>query len=97
MNDRRTFASTKALLEAARADAPTRAVRAEIWSGVSDAVGLASASAAAGAAASGAKALALTTLFGGAVTVGVAATLLWFALAVVVFRLGLRRYTSASS
>jgi hypothetical protein len=89
VSDVRLSGATKALLKAAKADAPSAATRAKVWAGVSTAVGAASAagSAATGAgtgAASGAtvggvsvaKMLVFGTLLGGAVTVGLAAVAL---------------------
>ncbi len=72
---------TKTMIEAAKADAPSAAVRAKLWAQVSGAVGAAGAAGAASgtAAAAGAgtaKLLAAGALFGGAVTVGLAVTVL---------------------
>ena len=79
--------ATRALLNAAKADGPSAAARAKVWSGVSGAVGGAvaagGAATAAGAAGalgavggSAAKMLAIGTLLGGTVTVGLATMLL---------------------
>jgi hypothetical protein len=77
--------ATRALLEAAKADAPSAAARAKVWSGVAAATGVASAGAAAASAittssappaATGGGAVAGVTLFGGAVVVGLATVLL---------------------
>jgi hypothetical protein len=74
MNDLGSSPSMKALLEAARRDGPSTAARAKIWSGVSGA-GVAAGT---GTAAVGlAKMMTAGTLFGGAMTVGVAAALLY--------------------
>lgn len=84
MNGDRLSATTRSLLKSARADAPSTAARAKVWSGVSGTVG---GMAGAGAGASGlgasgaastsaAKLLAAGTLLGGVVTVGLAALLL---------------------
>ncbi len=76
MSDLRT------MIEAAKADAPSGAARANVWAGVStvvgEAVGAASSAggAAAGSAAS-AKMLVLGTLLGGSVTVGIGAVMLF--------------------
>ncbi len=72
-------ASTRALLEAARSDAPAAAARAQMWTGVATTVGLAGAagtSIAAGTTASASKLLAVGALLGSAVTVGVTLALL---------------------
>lgn len=86
MNGPPLSSATKALLQAAKADAPSQAARAKVWSGVSGAIG--GAAGAAGAAAAGAggssalaggsaaKMLAVGTLLGGTITVGLAAMLL---------------------
>jgi hypothetical protein len=84
MSADRLSATTRSLLKSARADAPSTAARAKMWSGVSATVGgVAGAGAgasglgAAGAASPGvAKLLAAGTLLGGVVTVGLAAMLL---------------------
>jgi hypothetical protein len=73
--------STKELFASARADLPSAAARAKVWSGVSGAVGCAAgASGAAGAAlaggASASKLLAIGALLGGTVAVGLATALL---------------------
>jgi hypothetical protein len=73
----------RALIEAARADAPSTAARANVWAGVSTVVGEAvSAASGVGTAAatgsvSAAKMLVLGTLLGGSVTVGVGAAVLF--------------------
>jgi hypothetical protein len=84
MNGDRLSATTRSLLKSARADAPSTAARAKVWSGVSAAAGgVAGAGAGAsglgapGAASTGAaKLLAAGTLLGGVITVGLAALLL---------------------
>jgi hypothetical protein len=91
MSGENLSAATKALLRAAKADTPGAAARAKVWSGVTSAVGgaAAGASGAAGAGSAGLggataaaggmsamKMLVLGTLLGGAVTVGLAATML---------------------
>ncbi len=74
MNDLGSSPSMKALFEAARRDGPSNAARAKIWSGVSGA----GAAVGTGTAAAGlAKMMGAGTLFGGAMTVGVAAALLY--------------------
>jgi hypothetical protein len=70
------------LIEAARADAPNSAARANVWAGVSTVVGEAAmATGAGGAAAAGsagaAKMLVLGTLLGGSVTIGVGVAMLF--------------------
>jgi hypothetical protein len=68
----------RSLIDAARADAPSAAARAKVWSGVSTAVG-AAASAGGGAAAGSvgaAKMLLLGGLLGGTLTVGIGAAML---------------------
>lgn len=74
----------RALIEAAKADAPSAAARANVWAGVSTVVGEAASVAsgvAGGGAATGsvgaAKMLVLGTLLGGSVTVGVGAAVLF--------------------
>jgi hypothetical protein len=86
MSGERLSATTRALLKGARADAPSAAARAKVWSGVSATLGGAAGAGAAGAGASGlgtsgaglgaAKMLVAGTLLGGALTVGLAAMLL---------------------
>jgi hypothetical protein len=75
MSDLRT------LIEAAKADAPSGAARANVWAGVSTVVGEAVAASSAGSAAAGtagsAKMLVLGTLLGGSVTVGIGAVMLF--------------------
>ena len=72
----------RALIEAARADAPGNAARAKVWAGVSTVVGeaVSTASGAGGGAATGsigaAKMLVLGTLLGGSVTVGIGVAML---------------------
>ncbi len=70
----------RAMIEAARADAPSAAARAKVWAGVSGAVGeaatVAGGSAAAGSA-TAAKMLVLGTLLGGTFTVGLGAMMLF--------------------
>jgi hypothetical protein len=80
--------ATRALLRAAKVDAPSAVARAKVWSNVAGAVGGAAGAAGAASTASTApgallsggagasKVLALGTLFGGTVTVGLAAMLL---------------------
>jgi hypothetical protein len=75
MNDLSSSPAIKALLEAARRDGPGAAVRTKIWGGISGTIGGATASG--GAAAGLAKIVTAGTLFGGAITVGVAAALLY--------------------
>ena len=71
------------LIEAAKADAPSGAARANVWAGVSSIVGeAATVSSAAGASAAagtmgGAKMLILGTLLGASVTVGIGAAMLF--------------------
>ncbi len=70
----------RSLIEAAKADAPTAAVRTKVWAGVSSAVGEAAAATGAAALAgstSAMKMLVLGTLLGGSLTVGVGAALLF--------------------
>ena len=72
----------RAMIEAARADGPSAAATANVWTGVSTMVGEAAvASGAGGAAATGsagaAKMLVLGTLLGGTVTVGVGVAMLF--------------------
>jgi hypothetical protein len=84
MNDGQFSSMTRAMIDAAKADAPSAAARAKVWAEVSGAVGAAGAatgaSGGAGAAvaggASAAKMLAIGALLGGAVTVGLAVTML---------------------
>ena len=90
MSGENLSAATKALLRAAKGDAPGAAARAKVWSSVTStvgAVGGAAGAAGSGGAAIGAasaaaggmgamKMLVLGTLLGGAVTVGLAATML---------------------
>ena len=74
MSDVGSSPSMKALFETARRDGPSTAARAKIWSGVSGAgVAVGGGTAAAGLA----KMMGAGTLFGGAMTVGVAAALLY--------------------
>jgi hypothetical protein len=75
--------TTKKLLAAAKADMPSSAARANVWAGVSGAIGGAAAVGASGVTAAtvlgsgaGAKLLAIGTLFGGTVAVGLATALL---------------------
>ncbi len=75
MNDPGSTSVVNALLESARRDGPNAAARAKIWAGVAGAAG--AASAAGGAAASATKMLATGTMLGGAVTVGLAAALIY--------------------
>ena len=70
----------RSLIEAAKADAPTAAARSKVWAGVSGAI--AEAAAATGVAAlagstSAMKMLAIGTLLGGTLTVGIGAALLF--------------------
>jgi hypothetical protein len=84
MNDLNLASSTKRLLEAAKGDVPSSAARAKVWAGVSGVVGGAVAAGASGTASSAAlagsagatKVLAVGGLFGGALTVGLAAVML---------------------
>ena len=74
MSDLGSSPSMKALFGAARRDGPSTAARAKIWTGVSGAgVAVGTGTAAAGLA----KMITSGTLFGGAMTVGVAAALLY--------------------
>jgi len=71
----------RALIEAAKADAPSTAARANVWAGVSTMIGEAAGMAgSAGGAASGtagaAKMLLLGTLLGGSISVGIGAAIL---------------------
>jgi hypothetical protein len=74
--------SAKKLFSAAKADVPSAAAKAKMWTGVSSAVGgaVGASGGAASALLSGgaAKILSVGALFGGAVTVGLAATILHF-------------------
>ena len=95
MSQLRPSTDVRSLLSLGKADGPASAVRARMWAGVSTSVGVsggalsASGMGAGSAAASGwaasAKMLALGTLFGGPLTIGIA-------LAVV--RIGPRRHTA---
>ena len=85
MNDGQLSSTTKAMIEAARADAPSAAARAKVWSQVSGTVGAAGTAVggAAGGAAAGlaggagaAKLLTMGALLGGTLTVGLAITVL---------------------
>lgn len=88
MSEPRLSPTTRTLLRAAKADAPNAAARAKVWSSVASAVGGAAGAAGAAGSASTApgalltggagasKMLALGTLLGGTVTVGLAAMLL---------------------
>lgn len=85
MNDGQLSSTTKAMIEAARSDAPSAAARAKVWSQVSGAVGAAGTAigGAAGGAAAGlaggagaAKLLTMGALLGGTLTVGLAITVL---------------------
>jgi hypothetical protein len=85
MNDGQLSSMTKAMIEAAKADVPSAAARAKVWTQVSGAVGAAAAgggAAAASAAGMGgagvgaAKLLAVGALFGGTLTVGLAVAVL---------------------
>jgi hypothetical protein len=72
----------RSLIEAAKADAPTAAARTKVWTGVSSVIGEAAAATGAAAlagTASAAKMLLIGTLFGGALTVGIGAALLFVA------------------
>jgi hypothetical protein len=75
MSDLRT------LIDAAKADAPSGAARANVWAGVSTVVGEAAITSGAGGAAAGtagsAKMLVLGTLLGGSVTVGIGTVMLF--------------------
>jgi hypothetical protein len=65
----------RGLIDAAKADGPSAAARAKVWAGVSTVVGAGSAASGAGSTGAGsmgaAKMLALGTLLGGSVTVGI--------------------------
>jgi hypothetical protein len=83
MSDGQLSSMTKAMVAAAKADAPGAAVRAKVWSQVAASVGGAAAAgggAAAGVGAAGsataAKLIAVGALFGGTLTVGLAVTVL---------------------
>ncbi len=85
MNDGQFSSMTRAMIDAAKADAPSAAARAKVWAGVSGAVGAAGAGASGGAGAAvaggaggagAAKMLAIGALLGGTVTVGLAVTML---------------------
>ncbi len=88
MTEPRLSPATRALLRAAKVDAPSAVARAKVWSNVAGAVGGAAGAAGAATTASTApgallsggagvsKVLALGTLFGGTITVGLAAMLL---------------------
>jgi hypothetical protein len=85
MNDGQLSSTTKAMIEAARSDAPSAAARAKVWSQVSGAVGAAGTAigGAAGGAAAGlaggsgaAKLLTMGALLGGTLTVGLAVAVL---------------------
>ncbi len=75
MTDLSSSPAIKALLEAARRDGPAAASRTRIWGGISGTI--VEGGAGAGAAAGLAKLMTAGTLFGGAMTVGVAAALLY--------------------
>jgi hypothetical protein len=85
MNEVNLSSATRAILEAAKKDGPSLAARAKVWGGVSSTVGGAaaaaggaiSATAAATAGMGAAKMLALGTLLGGTLSVGLAATVLY--------------------
>ncbi|HZU85681.1 MAG TPA: hypothetical protein VE987_22295 [Polyangiaceae bacterium] len=83
MNDVRLSSTTEKLFAAAKADVPTSAARAKMWAGVSTAVGGAAvgsgltAGALLSGGASATKLLSIGALFGGTLTVGLAATLLY--------------------
>jgi hypothetical protein len=81
MNDGQLSSITKAMIEAAKADVPSAAVRAKVWTQVSGTVGAAAAGggavgAAAAGSASAAKLLVVGALLGGTLTVGLAVTML---------------------
>jgi hypothetical protein len=85
MNDGQLSSTTKNLLAAAKADAPNVAARAKMWAGVSQATGAVSVGAATVTTSSGTwvgtgtaatKLVAIGALFGGTLTVGLAAVLL---------------------
>jgi hypothetical protein len=68
----------ESLIAAAKADAPSAAARAKVWTGVAKASGVAAAGAGAVAgSASAAKMLGLGTLLGGALTIGVGGAMLF--------------------
>lgn len=84
MSDLRSSSDFQSLLDAAKADAPSAAARANVWAGVSGALGSAAAAgggvggAAAGLGGLGAaKMLVIGTLLGGTMTVGLAAAVLY--------------------
>lgn len=81
MNDARLSPSTRKLLEKAKTDVPSAGTRARIWDGVSGAaagtIGASSTTASViQSGSSGTKLLSIGSLFGGTLTVGVAALLL---------------------
>ena len=85
MSEPRLSSATRELLRAAKADGPSAAARAKMWGNVAGSVGAAGAAAGAGAslapggaagAIGAAKMLAIGTLLGGTITVGLAAALL---------------------
>jgi hypothetical protein len=85
MSEPRLSSATRELLRAAKADGPSAAARAKMWGNVAGSAGAAGAAAGAGAslapggaagAVGAAKMLAIGTLLGGTITVGLAAALL---------------------
>jgi hypothetical protein len=86
MSEVNLSSATRAMLEAAKKDGPTATARAKVWGGVSSGVGGVAAASGAIAAATGttgatgaAKMLALGTLLGGTLSVGLAVTVLYVA------------------
>ena len=85
MSDLRLSNATRALLHAAKADGPDAETRAKMWTGVSGTIGGVAAAGGAAAAggtigtASAGKLIALGTLLGGAITVGIATLVIHFA------------------
>jgi hypothetical protein len=78
MNEPQSPANVSALIAAARADGPSAARAAGIWTAVSTSVGAGAPMTAGGV---GAAKLLVGTLLGGTLTVGLAATLLWVGVA----------------
>jgi hypothetical protein len=79
MNDVRLSLTTKKLIAAAKADVPSATTKAKVWSGVSSSIGAAagvSASIMTAGGTSSAKLMTIGALFGGTLTVGLAAALI---------------------
>lgn len=79
MSDLRTPSALRSLIEAAKSDGPGAVARAEVWSSVCRSMAVTVAAGSAGfplGGASSAKAISLASVFGGAVTVGLAAAVL---------------------